>query len=96
VVFADINLSEAPIRGPPYNPGAGGWPTTRYFNHETGKDGAPYVKKTQLPVCQELGNVDTMTQFIETAGNTKLQLEEKDDDTEADGVPGGGVVQQEL
>jgi hypothetical protein len=75
-------LSEAPIRGQPYNPGAGGWPTIRYFNKETGKDGAPYAKKTQLPVCQELGDVDTMTLFVETAGNTKLlqvDAEEADD-----------------
>jgi len=49
VVFADVNLKEAPIRGPPYNPGAGGWPTIRYFNAKTGPDGAPYEKKTDLP-----------------------------------------------
>ena len=39
VRFADINLSEAPVREN-YSPGAGGWPTIRYFNAETGKDGA--------------------------------------------------------
>eukprot|EP01050_Picozoa_sp_SAG11_P058854 SAG11_NODE_37811_length_255_cov_0.660256_1_plen_39_part_10 len=28
------------------NSGAGGWPTIRYFNKETGYDGKPYPKKT--------------------------------------------------
>lgn len=70
--FADINLSEAPIRGAPYNPGAGGWPTIRYFNKETGEDGAPYDKKTDKPMCEELGNLDAMVAYIEEAGGTSL------------------------
>lgn len=69
--FADINLSDAPIRGV-YNPGAGGWPTVRYFNRETGKDGAPYQKKTSKSMCDELGNDDYMTQYVEEAGNASL------------------------
>ena len=60
VRFADINLSEAPIRGEPYNPGAGGWPTIRYFNKDTGKDGYPYQKRTDKPMCEELGDFDMM------------------------------------
>merc|ERR1712151_509020 len=72
VTFADINLSETPIRGAPYNPGAGGWPTVRYFNKETGKDGAPYDKKTDKAMCDELGNEDYMTAYVEEAGNTSL------------------------
>lgn len=65
-------MREAPIRGNPYNPGAGGWPTIRYFNKETGPDGAPYEKKTEMPICQELGDVGRMTAYVEEAGNTKL------------------------
>ena len=45
VSFGDVNLSEEQIRGN-HNPGAGGWPTIRYFNKGTGYDGAPYAKKT--------------------------------------------------
>lgn len=60
VNFADVNLSE--IDGghsafQPYSPGAGGWPTIRYFNKETGKDGAPYEKKTDKAMCDELGDL---------------------------------------
>ena len=75
VSFADVNLRETPIRGPPYNPGVGGWPTILYFNQETGPEGAPYTKKTTLPMCQELGDVDRMTAYIEQAGGTKLKAE---------------------
>jgi hypothetical protein len=49
VAFADVNLSEEQIRdaadGSPLSPGAGGWPTVRYFNKATGVAGAPYVMK---------------------------------------------------
>ncbi|CAB9514729.1 glutathione peroxidase [Seminavis robusta] len=72
VRFADITLSEAPISGPPYDAGKGGWPTIRYFNKETGKDGAPYQKKTDKSMCDELGNFDNMLDYVEEAGNTAL------------------------
>lgn len=65
-------LSEAPIRGPPHNPGQGGWPTIRYFNAETGVNGASYVKKTGDAMCTELGNQDYMSAYIEEAGKTAL------------------------
>jgi len=65
-------LSEAPIRGAPYNPGAGGWPTIRYFNQETGKEGAPYDKKTDKPMCEELGDFSRMVDYVEEAGGTSL------------------------
>lgn len=54
VSFADVNLQEAQVRGN-YNPGAGGWPTVRHFNTETGKDGKQYAQKTSQSVCDELG-----------------------------------------
>jgi hypothetical protein len=41
---------------PDYQAGAGGWPTVRYFNAETGYKGAPYKKKTSGSMCDELGN----------------------------------------
>mmetsp|Transcript_32310 Transcript_32310/g.53417 ORF Transcript_32310/g.53417 Transcript_32310/m.53417 type:complete len:157 (+) Transcript_32310:348-818(+) len=72
VVFADINLSEAPIRGAPHSPGAGGWPTIRYFNKETGLDGGSYVKKTSESMCAELGDLNNMMDYVEGYGNTTL------------------------
>lgn len=91
VVFGDINLSEQPIRGN-YNPGAGGWPTIRYFNQRTGcasqtparvtvgprrtlrellpplggrYEGAPYTKKTDGAMCDELGKESYMQAYVE-------------------------------
>ena len=69
--FGDVNLSEEQIRGN-HNPGAGGWPTIRYFNAETGVAGAPYVKKTDDAMCTELGNDKYMTGYIMEAGKTSL------------------------
>lgn len=72
VAFGDVNLSEEPIRGN-YNPGAGGWPTIRYFNKETGYEGKPYTKKTEKSMCDELGpDNEYMQQYVEEAGNTSL------------------------
>jgi hypothetical protein len=73
VVFGDINLSEAPtLKGEPHNPGAGGWPTIRYFNTETGVEGGSYTKVTDLPMCSELGDRMHMMDYIEDYGNTVL------------------------
>lgn len=56
VFFGDVILSEAPeLRGAPHFPGRGGWPTIRYYNEDTGLEGGDYVKKTEDPVCNELG-----------------------------------------
>ena len=59
VVFGDVLLRNDRITQGPnggnLNPGKGGWPTVRYFNKETGYDGAPYVKKTGDAMCTELG-----------------------------------------
>jgi len=59
-------LSEQSIRGV-HNPGAGGWPTIRYFNEETGYDGAPYKKKTSKSMCDELGDVTYMDGYVQEA-----------------------------
>lgn len=72
VVFADINLSEAPIRGEPHNPGRGGWPTIRYFNKETGLKGGNYEQKTDESMCAELGDNHNMIDYVEDYGKTSL------------------------
>lgn len=64
-------MSEEPIRGN-YNPGAGGWPTIRYFNKDTGYEGAPYTKKTDEAMCTELGQDEYMFGYVEEAGKTSL------------------------
>jgi len=71
VAFADVNLSEEQIRGN-HNPGAGGWPTIKYFNKETGYEGAPYTKKTDKAMCDELGDDEYMQAYVMEAGNTAL------------------------
>jgi len=67
VSFADVNLRDCPIRGPPHNPGQGGWPTIRYFNRETGYEGGTYTKVTSKSMCDELGNVDNLKNYVELA-----------------------------
>jgi len=71
VAFGDVLLSEQAIRGN-HNPGAGGWPTIKYFNKNTGYEGAAYTKKTSKSMCDELGNDDYMKAYVEEAGSTSL------------------------
>lgn len=71
MVFADINLSEQSIRGN-YNPGSGGWPTVRYFNKETGYEGAPYKKRTDKAMCDELGDEQYMEDYVVDFGGVTL------------------------
>ena len=71
VAFADINLSQVAIRSN-HNPGAGGWPTIRYFTKETGVDGGTYEKKTAKPMCEELGDRDRMIDYVEEYSGTVL------------------------
>lgn len=66
VAFGDVNLSEEPIHKG--NPGAGGWPTIRYYNKETGYEGQAYDKKTDKPMCQELGDPEMMKAYVLEAG----------------------------
>jgi hypothetical protein len=57
---------------------AGGWPTIRYFNKETGLEGASYEQKTSKSMCDELGNEDNMIAYVEDAagisGEIKTEL----------------------
>jgi len=72
VAFADVNLADNGPRGSA-SPGAGGWPTIRYYNKETGVDGASYEKKTDDPMCDELGPKRGMlNDYIEEAAGTSL------------------------
>jgi len=77
VVFGDVDLSQnGGLRGPPHNPGAGGWPTVRYYNAKTGPDGAPYVKKTNKAMCEELGDENYMRAYVEDVlSSSKLEDE---------------------
>jgi len=75
VEFGDVVLSGGgPRGGEGANPGAGGWPTIRYYNKETGVLGKPYEKKTDMPMCDELGPKGDvyMQQYVEEAGSTSL------------------------
>jgi len=76
VSFGDVLLSESQVRTGPdggdMSPGAGGWPTVRYFNKETGYDGAPYAKKTSEAMCDELGKEDMMESFVTDFGGATL------------------------
>ena len=59
LAFGDVIGSKSRVtKGPnggAQNPGAGGWPTIRYYNKGTGYDGAAYQKKTKKSMCDELG-----------------------------------------
>ena len=74
--FGDVLLSESQVRTGPdggdLSPGAGGWPTIRYFNKATGYDGAPYPKKTDKAMCDELGDENYMQAYVEEAGGVLL------------------------
>lgn len=71
VAFGDVNLSEAQVPGD-HSPGMGGWPTIRYFDQKTGVAGGNYKKKTSKAMCEELGDDENMTAYIEDYGNTSL------------------------
>lgn len=75
VMFGDVTLSEDGVQtafGKPQSPGAGGWPTIRYYNKETGYGGAAYKKKTKASMCDELGTVENMQAYVEDAASTSL------------------------
>jgi len=69
VAFGDVTLSKSQVRtihGTDQSPGAGGWPTIRYFNTETGYGGKPYEKKTSTATCDELGpGQEYMQEYVE-------------------------------
>lgn len=77
VAFGDINLRDGCCRNGPnggsLGAGKGGWPTIRYFNQETGLDGATYVKVSKDPMCTELGpGKPHLNNYIESYGKTTV------------------------
>jgi len=64
-----VTLSSSQVRtihGENQNPGAGGWPTLRYFNKDTGYGGKAYEKRTDKAMCDELGpKEEYMAEFVE-------------------------------
>jgi len=74
LAFADVDLSDGGPRGDGANPGAGGWPTIRYYNKETGTKGASYEKKLDsAPMCEELGpKHGLLNDYIMEASGTSL------------------------
>lgn len=107
VAFGDVNLSKNQVRKG--SPGAGGWPTIRYFNKKTGYEGGDYVKKTSEAMCTELGpGQPYMQEYIEEYGGASLcsvKTEEGCTDKEknfiqtwkkklADGTPAADVEKQ--
>jgi len=70
VTFADVNLSEDQVRIG--SPGAGGWPTFRHFNKDTGVEGVPYtdLKKTSDAMCDEMKQDKYMEGYVMEAGKT--------------------------
>jgi len=76
VVFGDVTLSSDQVRSiheTDQNPGAGGWPTIRYFNKETGYGGKTYEKKTDKAMCDELGpKEEYMQEFVEEISGASL------------------------
>ena len=71
VVFGDVNIRENRIDSE--GVGAGGWPTVKYYNKETGLGGATYNKKTSMSMCDELGpEYSYMEEYVEEAGKTSL------------------------
>jgi hypothetical protein len=86
VSFADVNLSDGSksLRGSPQSSvyleeqlsGSDPdhpWPLIRYYNAETGMEGATYISKTTMALCYELGIKNFfMLDFIQEAANTSL------------------------
>jgi len=56
------------IHGTPQNPGAGGWPTLRYFNTDTGYGGKKYEQKTQKRICEEMKDAKMVKDWVSEYG----------------------------
>ena len=77
VVFGDINLSENRIVGN-HQPGAGGWPTMKYFNKDTGYEGEKYTKKTNKAICDELGDEANMEAYVKEVASAFKAKQDKE------------------
>jgi len=70
-VFGDVNLAEDQVQGKyAGEPGAGGWPTIRTYNSETGYDGkfaGDWKDSNNLDgaMCDVFGKEETMQRYVE-------------------------------
>ena len=67
VAFGDINLATDKVTSAfdiNFKPGAGGWPSHRFFNTATGYGGNAYVQKTAQRICDELGQTQAMLDYV--------------------------------
>lgn len=83
-MFGDVNLQDAGINGGEYGAGAGGWPTVRYFNAQTGYKGAPYKQKTSKSMCDELGDMEYMRAYIDEQGKKPCNVNDLADCSDKD------------
>lgn len=78
MAFGDVNLSEEQVRGKyAGSPGAGGWPTIRYYNTKTGYEGAfagdwKDENKLEGAMCDVFGKEENMQAYVEEMGMTSL------------------------
>jgi len=79
VSFGDIDMSKDRVTSLQGMGGKGGWPTIRYFNAETGINGAEYKKKTSEPICEELKKDENMRAYILEYGKTTLESPDGDE-----------------
>mmetsp|Transcript_20015 Transcript_20015/g.40485 ORF Transcript_20015/g.40485 Transcript_20015/m.40485 type:complete len:105 (+) Transcript_20015:258-572(+) len=76
VVMAEVNCREPGSRelSKIHQAGAGGWPTLKFFNKETGAQGANYVQKTKQKVCDEMKVPSMVASWIEEVGGLSVDL----------------------
>lgn len=78
VAFGDVNLQEDPVRGKyAGSPGAGGWPSIRYYNKQTGYDGAfagdwKDSNGLQGAMCDVFGKDENLQRYVEEMASTSL------------------------
>mmetsp|Transcript_57714 Transcript_57714/g.135770 ORF Transcript_57714/g.135770 Transcript_57714/m.135770 type:complete len:86 (+) Transcript_57714:305-562(+) len=74
--MAEVNCREPGARplSQKHQAGAGGWPTLKYFNAETGVQGAKYVQKTGQKVCDEMKVPSMVASWIQEIGGVSVDL----------------------
>mmetsp|Transcript_41955 Transcript_41955/g.85683 ORF Transcript_41955/g.85683 Transcript_41955/m.85683 type:complete len:88 (-) Transcript_41955:316-579(-) len=75
VVLAEVNCREARDLAKIHQAGAGGWPTLKYFNKETGVAGLKYTQLTKDRVCEEMKKPEAVVKWIEDFGGFKVNLD---------------------
>lgn len=78
MAFGDVNLSEDQVRGKyAGSPGAGGWPTLRAYNKQTGYEGVfagdwKDANKLDGAMCDVFGKDANLQKYFEELGSTSL------------------------